>query len=70
MRGEAGEELLEDFVIDEQQRSATASYRRFVQREIELAEGCETGEEWQKKRPSKRQAIVHCHLESKIMTPL
>ena len=52
MGGEAGEELLQDLVVDEEQRSAAASYGGLVQREVELAEGGEAREEWQKKRPS------------------
>lgn len=47
MRGEAGEELLQDLVVDEEQRSAAASYSGFVQREVQLAESGEAREEWQ-----------------------
>lgn len=67
VRRQAAEELLQDFVIDEEQRAAAAADRRFVQRQVELAQRRETRQERQQQRSAQRQAIIHCHLQSEII---
>lgn len=68
VRRQAAEELLQYLVVDEEQRAAAAADRRLVQRQVELAQRRETRQERQQQRSAQRQTIVHCHLQSEIIS--